>query len=68
MPKKKKTHKKLKRKYSSNKRQKPISAKIINNQVGGDKKDNNIKTPKYGIPLSLVVRKLAKEWENVKEL
>ena len=36
MPKKKKTHKKLKRKYSSNKRYKPISAKIINNQVGGN--------------------------------
>lgn len=68
MPKKKKTHKKLKRKYSSNKRYKPISAKIINNQVGGDKKDDNIKTPKYGIPLSLVVCELAKVWENDKEL
>ena len=58
--------KKTKRKYSSNKYS--SNKNIINNQVGGDKKDDNIKTPKYGIPLSLVVRELAKVWENDKEL
>tara|TARA_B100001094_G_C17845791_1_gene630191 strand:- start:164 stop:373 length:210 start_codon:yes stop_codon:yes gene_type:complete len=69
MPNKKKTHKKLKREYSSNKIRKSTSDKnIINNQVVGDKIDDNIKTPKYGIPLSLVVRELAKKWENDKEL